>query len=376
MIYLDYAANHPVDPAVLARFCAVERAFIGNPNAAHPAGQAAKAEMGRITSSISALLGAQPSEVIYTSGATEANNLALQGLALTGRHTGRHILSTPLEHASVGRCLDHLQAQGYEVDLLQLRPDGTVDLAQLEALLRTDTILVAVCAVDSELGTIQPLRQIQELLKRYPGCRLHVDATQAVGRIPISFSGIDTLSLSLHKLGGLNGSGLLLKRQNLTLAPLFHGGTGASIYRSGTPTLALAAAAECALRLALEQMPARSRCIDARQKQLSAGLSAYPRVTLNTPPSAAAHILNLSVQGVKGTRFQRALSERGVCVSVRSACSTDGAPSRAVFALCQDRRRALCAWRVSLSHLTTASDIQGFLAAFEICYRDLAAADV
>lgn len=144
MIYLDYAANHPVDPAVLSRFCAVEMDYPGNPNSSHLAGQAARELLAETTEHIASLLGAKPTEVLYTSGATEANNLALKGIARANRHLGKHILSTQLEHASVGGSLTALQQQGYEIDLLDIRRDGTIDTDQLRELLRPDTILLAV----------------------------------------------------------------------------------------------------------------------------------------------------------------------------------------------------------------------------------------
>ena len=171
MIYLDYTANTPPDPVVLDAFIAAERRYIANPNSTHIAGQQARAEMDRVTSSIAQRLGVQPAEIIYTSGASEANNLAVKGIAQAARHIGRHIISTELEHSSVGASLSVLQQQGYEIDLLRIGRDGRVDLDQLRELLRDDTILVAVCAVDSELGTVQPIREIAELVKAYPGCR-------------------------------------------------------------------------------------------------------------------------------------------------------------------------------------------------------------
>lgn len=371
MIYLDYAADAPVDPAVLERSCQVSRNFPGNPNSDHPAGQAARAELDRATASIAALLGCKPSEVIYTSGATESNNLALKGIAKAERHRGKHILSTQLEHSSVGGSLTALQQQGWEIDLLDIRRDGAIDLDQLRELLRPDTTLLAVTAVDSELGTVQPLDQIREILKDFPRCRLHVDATQAVGRIGLSFDGIDTLSLAPHKLGGINGSGLLLKREALVVEPLLHGGASTTIYRSGTPALALAASMETALRLALERREETFRHVQALNVRLREALSAYPKLQINSPAGAVPHILNVSVEGVKGAAFQKALSDRGICVSVKSACSSDGMPSKAVYAVSRDRKRALCSWRISLSGAVSETDIDGFLAAFQDCYAAL-----
>ena len=192
MIYLDYSANTPADPAVLEAFCRTKQTYIGNPNSTHPAGQAAQAEMTRVTESIAGLLRVSPEEIIYTSGASESNNLALKGIVQVSRHIGRHVISTALEHSSVGGALSALQQQGCEVDLVDIRRDGTIDLEQLRELLRKDTVLVSVCAADSELGTIQPIREIGTILKEYPNCRFHVDATQAVGKAELVLDGVDT----------------------------------------------------------------------------------------------------------------------------------------------------------------------------------------
>ena len=374
MIYLDYSANTPVDARVLEQFCAVERRCIGNANSHHQAGSAAKAEIDAATIKIASLLGVQPAEIIYTSGASEANNFALKGLARLSRHTGRHIISTPLEHSSVSGTLTALQEQGYEIDLLDVKQDGTVDLEHLKDLLRPDTICVAVTLVDSELGVVQPVQEIAAILKAYPHCHLHVDATQAVGKIPVSFEGVDTMSLTAHKFYGLNGIGLLIKRRNLALEPLIHGGESTTIYRSGTPTVALASSLACALDFAVTDLPGRVDHVAKLNAELRAALSTYPLVRINSPEHAIPHVLNLSVQNVKGTVFQRELDAKGVCVSVKSACSSDGLPSRAVFAVSRDRRNALSSWRISLSHLTTEDEIKAFLQAFDVCYRELTAA--
>ena len=371
MVYLDYSANTPVDSRVLERFCEVERRCIGNANSHHQAGTAAKAEIDAATIRIAELLGVQPAEIIYTSGASESNNFALKGLARLSRHVGKHIISTPLEHSSVSGTLTALQEQGYEIDLLDIKRDGTIDLDHLRELLRPDTIVVAVTLVDSELGVVQPVHEIAEILKAYPNCHLHVDATQAVGKLPVSFEGVDTMSLTAHKFYGLNGIGLLLKRRNLALEPLIHGGESTTIYRSGTPTVALASSLACALELAIQELPERSAHVQKLNAKLREALSRHPEVRINSPENAIPHILNLSVQNVKGTVFQRELDAQGVCVSVKSACSSDGLPSRAVFAVSRDRRNALSSWRISLSHLTTEEEIQEFLQAFDVCCRQL-----
>jgi cysteine desulfurase len=371
MIYLDYSANTPADPSVLEAFFQTEQTYLGNPNSNHPAGLAARREMERATAHIAALLGVEPEELIYTSGASESNNLALKGIAQASRHVGKHIISTALEHSSVGGTLSALQAQNCEIDLVDILRDGTIDLEQLRDLLRKDTILVSVSAVDSELGTIQPIGQIAEILKDYPNCRLHVDATQAVGKTELVLDGVDTMSIAPHKFYGLNGSGLLFKRRGLVIEPQIHGGTSTTIYRSGTPALALAVSTEKALDLALTNQKNRAEAVQKLNQQLRQALKQYPNVRINSPKNAVPHILNLSVTGVKGSAFQQALAQRDVCVSVKSACSTDGTPSKAVFAVSRDRKNALSSWRISLSHLTTQDEIHQFLRAFDVCYKEL-----
>lgn len=372
MIYLDYSANTPAAPEVLDCFVKMEQTYIGNPNAAHPAGRAAQNRLAEATMSLADMLQIAPEEILYTSGASEANNLAIKGIARSQRHLGKHMISTALEHPSVSGPLTYLQEQGYEIDLVNIGRDGRIDLEQFRELLRKDTVLVAVNAVDSELGVVQPIEQIVAILRDFPNCRLHVDATQAIGKIPFSFAGIDTVSLTAHKFYGLNGCGMLYKRKNLVIEPLIHGGTGASLYRSGTPTLALVASMENALKPALVHLEERRAYIQKLNVSLRDELSKYSLVRINSPVQAVPHILNLSVAGVKGTQFRQILSEHGVCVSVKSACSVEETPSKAVFAVSRDKKNALSSWRISLSHLTTEEELREFLSIFDQCYSELA----
>lgn len=256
---------------------------------------------------------------------------------------------------------------------LPLCPDGRVDLSRLPGLVREDTVLATVCAVDSETGVVQPVREMGELLRQFPNCRFHVDAVQAVGKLDLSFAGADTVSIAPHKFYGLNGSGLLLKRGCVPLAPQIHGGASATDVRSGTPALALAAATEAALSLALAHQTERLERVSALNARLREELSRRPQVRVNSPANTSPYILNLSVRNVLGTVLQRELGKRGVCVSVRSACARNGEPSRAVLALTGDRRNALSSWRVSLSHLTTEQELDGFLQALDDCCRSLGA---
>lgn len=371
MIYLDYSAHTPPDKSVLDRFIKTEETFVGNANSNHSAGEAARNEMCNITASIAKNLGAMPSEIIYTSGASESNNLAIKGIARASRHIGRHIISTPLEHSSVSGCLTALQEQGYEIDLLEINSNGIISTENLKELIRSDTVLVAVCAVDSELGVVQPIKEIADILRDYPNCRFHVDATQAIGKTELILDGVDTASISAHKFYGLCGSGILFKQNDCIIEPLIHGGASTTIYRSGTPALGLAASFDEALSSALSNMNERINVVKKFNCFLRNSFSKYKNVRINSPQNAVPHILNLSVEGIKGRDFQRELDKHGVCVSVKSACSVENTPSRAVFAVSRSRKNAMSSWRISLSHLTTHEELEKFLEAFEICLKEL-----
>ena len=371
-IYLDNAATTIPSKEVVALYNEIEINHFGNSGSIHKLGVDSLNYLNKARESIVKSFGIKGYKVYFTSSSTEANNLAIKGIARAQRNYGKHIISTTLEHPSVSGPLTWLQEQGYEIDLVDIARDGKIDTGHLKELLRDDTILVAITAVDSELGVIQPVKEIAQIIKAKQNCRLHVDATQAIGKIPFSFEGFDTVSLAAHKFYGLNGSGVLFKKNDIVIDPLIHGGSGATLYRSGTPTLALAVAFETALRLSLETLPQRCDKVHYLNKCLRSAFKAYSEVRINSPDDAVPHILNVSVPGVKGVKMQQLLADREVCVSVESACSTEGTPSKAVFAVSKDRKNALSSWRISLSHLTTEDEIERFLEIFDQCLKEIA----
>ena len=371
MIYMDYAANTPVDQEVMSCFMEESNRYIANPNSAHSLGREAKTRFDEITEHIAGLLGVKTPEIIYTSGASEANNLAIKGLAQTYKHSGKHIISTCLEHPSVSGALTYLQSQGYEIDLVDITCEGLIDLEHFRELLRKDTILVSVCLVDSELGVRQPIEAIAKILEEYPNCHFHTDATQAVGKIPVLPCIADCMTFTPHKFYGLNGCGVLIKKENIVLEPLIHGGTSTTIYRSGTPALGLAASIDKALELALLNQKERYNKIKAFNDEIQSHLKKFKKVKINSTGYSVPHILNISVQGVKAGVFTNALEQEGICVSIKSACSVPGSPSRPVYAVSKDKKNAMCSWRISISHLTTEKEIKSFLEAFTRCYENL-----
>ena len=249
MIYLDYSATTPVNKQVLDTFNKVCLDYVGNSNSLHALGVKSKELEDYATKKIAKLLKIDEKEIIYTSGASESNNLAIKGVCLRYQNRGKHIITTFLEHSSVIGPLNYLTKLGFEVDFVKIKDDGQVDLEHLRSLMRDDTILVSICAVDSEIGLRQPIKEIRNILNDYPKCFLHVDCTQAIGKIEIDFSDIDLASISAHKIYGLKGIGMLVKKEKVLLEPLIHGGKSTTVYRSGTPPLALIVSLMKALEL-------------------------------------------------------------------------------------------------------------------------------
>lgn len=376
IIYLDYAANTPVDKEVLKVFNESTIKYYANPNSTHELGFLAKEVIDKANNNILNIFQEKTNisdnmEIIYTSGSSESNNLAIKGIANTYRENGKHIITTFLEHSSVSSPLTYLKEKGYEVDLLEIDTDGKININNLKELLRKDTILVSIGYIDSELGSIQPIKQISEILKDYPNCYLHVDCTQAVGKINLDLQNVDLISFSPHKFYGLNGFGGLIKRKDIVLEPLIHGGASTSIYRSGTPVTGQIVAMEKAIQIAFDKLDERYNYVKNINMYLREKLKQYNLVQINTISIENPFILNLGIKGIKAIDFKKKLEEYGVCISIKSACSVTISPSRPVMAITHDRKRALSSWRISLSHLVTQDEINEFIKRFDKCYKEI-----
>jgi cysteine desulfurase len=373
-IYLDYASNTPVDKDVLNTFNEITLKYFANPNSTHILGKVTNKKIQETTENIIKELSKKANldenmEIIYTSGSSESNNLAIKGIAKSYKENGKHIISTFLEHSSVSSPLTYLKEQGYEIDIVNITNEGKVDLEHLKSLIRKDTILVSICYVDSEVGIVQPIEEIAKIVKEYPNCFFHVDCTQAVGKINIDLKNIDLISFAPHKFYGLNGFGALIKNKEIVLEPLINGGASTTIYRSGTPVIGQICALEKALEISFNNLEERKKYVKNINKKLRANLSKYKDVKINTISDENPFILNISVNGVKATEFKNKLEEYGVCISIKSACTITITPSRIVMAMTHDRKRALDSFRISLSHLVKESEINKFLEIFDKCYK-------
>lgn len=370
MIYLDYAAATPVDKEVLSRYIEVTNKYFANPNSSHRLGQEANNIIQEATKKIASSLKIDPDEIIYTSGASESNNLAIKGIAERYKNFGRHILISSLEHNSIVSSATRLQEQGFEVELLPINQEGLIDLNILKNKIREDTILVSICTVDSEIGLKQPIEEIGKILKNYPNCHFHTDATQAMGKIPLDLQNIDLLTFAPHKFYGLTGIGVLIKKKNTSLRPQIDGGKSSTVYRSGTPETANIAALETALSISLATRKERYRIVEELYNSLKEKLLTYPKVTINNTKNSIPYTLNFSIKGVKAIEVQQQLEKNKIYVSTKTSCCPIATPSKLVYALTKDKNKASSSIRVSLSHLTTKKEIEIFISIFDKIYKE------
>lgn len=371
MIYLDYSATTKTSKEVLDTFVKASTDFIGNPNSLHKLGVDAHNLMDKATKQIADILKVKPDEIIYTSGSSESNNLALKGISLKYQNRGKHIITTEFEHSSIYGPIGYLEKMGFECDFVKTNADGTVDLDNLKSLLRKDTILVSICAVNSEIGIREQIEEIGKVVKENSNAFFHVDATQAIGKINIDLSNVDLASFSAHKFFGIKGIGVLIKKDKIMLEPLIHGGKSTTIFRSGTPALPLIVSTAKALRLAYEDIDSKYNYVTELNNYLKENLSKYDNVYINSNSKCIPHILNLSIIGVKPETMLHALEKYEIYISTQTACSSEKLLSKAVYALTMDEERAKSSIRISLSDKTTKEELDETLKVFDKCYKEL-----
>ena len=337
--------------------------FIANPNSTHKLGLVAKNRIDRASGVISEYFGVKSESVIYTSGSTEANNLVIKGV-VGGRDNVKVIVSS-LEHSSIVAPLNYLSSKGVDVQVIPLNSDGKIDLDVLESAIDDNTVLVSVCAVDSELGIVQPIDKIASIVKRHARCMFHTDATQAIGKVNIDYSSVDFITFTPHKFFGLNGTGVLINRSNFKLVPLIHGGKSTTKFWSGTPALSNIAALECAFVLATRELDLNYKHVKMLNDMLREELSSFKCVHINSPIDAIPNILNISLVGINRDEVLKVLEEHDIYVSTLSACSMGKSISNSVFAIYKDSELASNTIRISLAYTTTKSEIEEFLRVFK-----------
>lgn len=367
MNYLDYSATTPPDKRVLDMFQNVNMELYGNPNSTHELGILAKQKILETTLNIQKILNCYNYEVIYTSGATEANNLALKGFCEANQHKGKHIISSPYEHSSVTACLNYLAKKGFEVDILETDASGLVDLNDLESLIRDDTILVSIALINSELGILQDIKGITELLKKYPHVKIHSDMTQAIGKINVDVNCCDLVTFSAHKFYGLKGIGALLRKKSVDLVPVIHGGKSTSIYRGGTPPAPLIHSMGYALELIYTDFDKKTKHIEKMYDYLLKTLLPTINQKHLNFANGICHIVNISFPDIKAHVLQKALNKRGIYVSTQTACNSESSFSNTVKRITGSDIFAQTSVRISISYLTKKSELDElFIAIKEI----------
>lgn len=364
MTYLDYSATTMVDKEVLKSFIKACD-YIGNPNSMHTLGVEAKELIDASTNQIANILNVKKEEIIYTSGATEANNLAIKGIT-NYLNRGNNIITTTLEHSSIYGPLN--QMENIDVNFAPLK-NGVVDIKALEEMITDKTVLVSINAVNSETGIRQPIEEIGKMLKKYPKIIFHSDITQAVGKIKVDLTDIDMASFTPHKFFGLKGIGVLVKKENIKLTPLIAGGKSTTPFRSGTPPTPLIVSTAKALRLATQTIDNDIKHVQKLNEKIKNNLN-YPNVYINSNEHSIPHILNLSIINVKPETMLHALEQDEIYISTQSACSK-GNTSKSVMAITNDLKKASSSIRISISKKTTEEEIDKFLISFAKNYKKL-----
>ena len=371
MIYLDYSATTPVSYDVLESYNKATRDYMGNANSIHSLGVKSKALYTSAIKQICDLFNIEENELVITSGATESNNMALKGIAMQYKNRGNHIIVSKLEHPSIYKICDFLETQGFEISYVNNDNEGLIDFEDLKKLVKPTTILVSLCAVNSELGIRQPLKTLRQIIKKEnPNTIFHSDITQAVGKIPVNLHDVDLASMSGHKIFGPKGVGFLYKSNKVSIVPLIHGSGKFNDLRGGTPMLPLVVALSKALRIANTDLENKESHVNKLNEKICKALEQYSNIVLNKTKYSIPHILNISLMNIRPETFLHALEEEEVYVSTNTACSS-GDFSSSAMAITNDKLRASTTIRISLSYVTTEEEIDKFLNIFDIEYNKL-----
>ena len=374
MIYFDNSATTKPYPEVLATYTEVASKIWGNPSSLHNLGSQATRILEASRKQIASLLGKKAEEIFFTSGGTEGDNWAIKGVAFEKAPYGKHMIVSAIEHPAVKESALWLQGQGFEVDIAPVDACGFVQVEELEKLLRPDTTLVSIMAVNNEVGSIQPIQAIAELLADRPTITFHVDGVQALAKIATALylpERVDLATFSSHKFHGLRGVGFLYLKEGKKVSPLLTGGGQEKDLRSTTENLAGIAATAKALRLAMERQEDFERKCHQLKEVIREELAHYPDVTIFSGDEGfAPHILTFGIKGVRGEVMVHAFEEYEIYISTTSACSSKaGKPAGTLIAMGVDKALAQTAVRLSLDLENDMSQVEQFLTKFKLIYE-------
>lgn len=365
MIYLDCAATTPTDARVIEAMLPYFGGIYGNPSASHPMGREAREAVETARDQVAELIGAESDEIIFTSGGTEADNLAILGVATAYSNKGKHIITTEIEHHSVLEACHVLEKRGYYITYLPVDSYGTVSPDYLRQAITDETILISVMAANNVVGTLQPVNEIGAIAREH-GILFHTDAVQLVGHLPldVKLDNIDLLSMSAHKFWGPKGIGALYVRRSVSLLPITYGGGQEEGLRSGTENVPGIVGLGKAAEIAKLEMIDEAAHITTLRHYLTKGiLERVPESILNGhPQKRLPNNANISIRGVEGEYLTKELGVRGICVSTGAACSSaTHEPPYVLLAMGIDRNLANCSIRLSLGKWNSDADIESVL---------------
>lgn len=366
MFYFDYSATTPVNSDILASFEKMNHQFYANIGSMHTAGVTANEQLAQARTEVANFLGVQSEEIIFTSGATESNNLIIQGVADARKKDGKHVITTMIEHSSVYDTYRYLEEyHDFEVTYLPVDENCRIRLEDLQDALRPDTILVSIMHVNSEVGSIQPVEEAIKIIRANSDAYIHLDMVQSFTKIPYTFTDLDInfASISMHKIYGLKGSGLLYRRLDSKIVRRMFGGMQEFGVRGGTANTPANMVVGKTIALALENIDKKHHHVDVLHQRLRQLLEQYDFITINTPEkNYSPYIVNFSVSGMNSDDILYALDQAGICISTKSAdVAKAKLPSRILYAMSSCEQRATSGVRISLSHLTTEFEFEYLL---------------
>ena len=374
MIYFDNAATTQVYPEVLRTYTEVATKVWGNPSSLHNLGSQASRILEASRKQIADLLGKKTTEIFFTSGGTEGDNWVMKGVAFERAHLGRHIIVSSIEHPAVKESALWLQSQGFEIDLAPVTKTGFLDMEKLASLLRPDTILVSIMAANNEIGSIQPIREISQLLADRPTISFHVDAVQALGKMPIAdylTERVDFATFSGHKFHSVRGVGFIYAKEGKKISPLLTGGGQESDKRSTTENVAGIAATAKALRLVMDKFDAGQKQLLAMKQIIHDELASYPDVTIFSQiEDFLPNILTFGIKNVRGEVTVHAFENHQIYISTTSACSSKaGKPAGTLISMGVHPKLAQTAVRISLDEDNDMGQVEQFLTIFKQIYN-------
>lgn len=348
-------------PEVVETFATVANNFSGNPSSLHRLGEEASILMERSRIQIADLLGMSASEIVFTSGGTEGDNWVIKGTAIEKMPYGKHIITSTIEHPAVYQSMKQLETLGWEVSYVPVDENGIISVKLLEEALREDTVLVSVMAVNNEVGSIQPLKEIGKILENYPSIHFHVDAVQTLGKIPFNLNDyprVDMAVFSAHKFHGPKGIGFVYIKKGRVLAPLLTGGGQENNLRSGTENLPAIVAMAKALRMSLDKLTDAPIQLEKQHKIIMGFLDNQSTVDVFSSSKGAPHIICFGISGIKGEVVVHALEKKGIYISTTSACSSKKQlNSSTLYAMNIPKRKAESAVRISMDVENTSAEI-------------------